>query len=113
MTEQPVETNVGAVKIADVVWLTREQCQLLLQDPNLPLQPAPPICVEIVSPSNTIQQMDEKRAAYLAIGAKEVWICEREGRMRFFDSAGELSQSRLVPQFPKQISIDRQFAEEM
>src|SRR5271165_7645076 len=53
LTEQPIETDIGAVKIADVVWLTREQCQQLLQDPNLPLQPAPPICVEIISPSNT------------------------------------------------------------
>jgi len=106
LTEQPIETDIGAVKIADVVWLTREQCQQLLQDPNLPLQPAPPICVEIISPSNSVQQMDEKRAAYFAIGAKEVWICERSGRMRFFEPAGELSHSRLVPQFPKQISIE-------
>jgi hypothetical protein len=49
--------------------------------------------------------MDEKRAASFAIGAKEVWICERSGRMRFFELAGELFHSRLVPQFPKQISI--------
>ena len=58
-TEQPVETANGAVKIVDVVWLTQEQCQLLLEKPNLPLQPAPPICVEIVSPSNTVVQMEE------------------------------------------------------
>ena len=112
LTEQPIETDIGAVKIADVVWLTREQCQQLLQDPNLPLQPAPPICVEIISPSNTVQQMDEKRSAYFAIGAREVWICERGGRMRFFDPTGEISQSRLAPQFPKEISIDQAFEEE-
>jgi Uma2 family endonuclease len=88
-TEQPIETAIGAVKIAGVVWLTREQCQLLLEEPNLPLQPAPPICVEIVSPSNTVVQMEEKRALYFATGAKEVWICEREGTVRFFDSRGK------------------------
>jgi Uma2 family endonuclease len=65
-------------------------CQLLFEDPNLPLQPAPPICVEIVSPSNTATQMEEKRALYFASGAKEVWVCERDGKMRFFDSAGKL-----------------------
>jgi Uma2 family endonuclease len=107
-TEQPVETTIGAVKIADVVWLTREQCQLLLEEPNLPLQPAPPICVEIVSPSNTVVQMEEKRALYFATGAKEVWICERDGKMRFFDSAGEMAHSRLVPQFPAEISIEEE-----
>jgi hypothetical protein len=35
LTEEPIETDIGAVKIADVVWLTREQCQQLLQYPNL------------------------------------------------------------------------------
>lgn len=111
-TEQPVETAIGAVKIADVVWLTREQCQLLLEDPNLPLNPAPPICVEIVSPSNTIAQMEEKRALYFASGAKEVWICERDGTVRFFDSSGEIAHSHLIPEFPTVISIQRSLAEE-
>lgn len=111
-TEQPVETAIGAVKIADVVWLTREQCQLLLEDPNLPLQPAPPICVEIVSPSNTIAQMEEKRALYFDTGAKEVWICERDGTMRFFNSSGEIAHSQLLTEFPKLISIQRTVPEE-
>jgi len=105
-TEQPVETAIGAVKIADVVWLTPEQRQALLEDPNLPLQPAPPICVEIISPSNTVRQMEEKRGLYFATGAKEVWICERKGKMRFFDSSGEMANSRLVPEFPTEISIE-------
>lgn len=82
-------------------WLTREQCELLLEDPNLPLQPAPPICVEIVSPSSTAVQMEEKRALYFATGAKEVWICEREGRLRFFDSRGEIARSHLVARIPE------------
>ena len=111
-TEQPIETSIGAVKIADVVWLTQEQCELLLEDPNLPLQPAPPICVEIVSPSNTAVQMEEKRALYFATGAKEVWICEREGTVRFFDSRGETAHSHLIAEFPKVISIRRAPAEE-
>ena len=105
-TEQPVEPSIGAVKIADVVWLTPEQRHALLEDPNLPLQPAPPICVEIISPSNTVLQMEEKRGLYFATGAKEVWICERSGKMRFFDSSGEIGHSRLVPEFPTGISIE-------
>jgi Uma2 family endonuclease len=111
-TEQPVETAIGAIKIADVVWLTREQCQLLIEDPNLPLNPAPPICVEILSPSNTIAQMEEKRALYFATGAKEVWLCERDGTVRFFDSSGEIAHSHLIQEFPKVISIQRALTEE-
>ena len=111
-TEQPVETSIGAVKIADVVWLTPEQRRALLEEPNLPLQPAPPICVEIISPSNTVRQMEEKRGLYFATGAKEVWICDRRGKMCFFDSSGEIARSGLVPEFPIEISIQEKPEEE-
>lgn len=56
--------------------------------------------------------MEEKRPLYFATGAKEVWICEREGMVRFFDPSGEIPHSRLVPEFPKVISIERALAEE-
>lgn len=55
---------------------------------------------------------EEKRALYLATGAKEVWICERDGTVRFFDSSGEIVHSHLIPEFPKVISIHRAVAEE-
>ena len=35
------------------------------------------------------------------------WIRERSGKMRFFDSSGEIAHSRLVPGFPTEISIGR------
>jgi Uma2 family endonuclease len=107
VTEQPIETANGAIKIADVVWLTQEQYQRLLAEPKLPLKPAPPICVEIISPSNTAAAPDEKRALYFATGASEVWLCERKGRLRFFDASGEIEKSRLVPAFPRQISLEK------
>jgi Uma2 family endonuclease len=52
-----------------------------------PVSPVPPIWVEIISPSNAVRQMEEKRGLYFATGAQEVWICERRGEMRFFDSS--------------------------
>jgi hypothetical protein len=56
--------------------------------------------------------MEEKRALYFATGAKEVWICERDGRVRFFDSSGEIAYSHLVPGFPNLISVQRALADE-
>jgi hypothetical protein len=41
-----------------------------------------------------------------------VWICERRGKMRFFDSSGEIAHSRLVPEFPIEISIQEEPEEE-
>ena len=34
----------------------------------------PDLCVEILSPTNTRAEMAEKKAAYLAAGAREVWL---------------------------------------
>lgn len=48
---------------------------------------APQICIEVVSPSNSVKELEEKKSAYLAAGAEEVWIiypqskrCEVYGR---------------------------------
>jgi hypothetical protein len=57
---------------------------------------APEICVEIMSPSNTWEEMRHKTSLYLAAGAKEVWVCDESGALHFFDGAGERSASALA-----------------
>lgn len=49
--------------------------------------------------------MTEKRALYFAAGAKEVWLCDENGEMRFFNAQQQLEQSQLVPAFPLIINI--------
>ena len=51
------------------------------------LTQAPELCIEVVSPTNSLKEMQEKTAAYLAAGAQEVWIiypqskrCEVHGK---------------------------------
>ena len=51
------------------------------------LTQAPELCIEVVSPTNSVKEMQEKTAAYLAAGALEVWIvypqskrCEVHGK---------------------------------
>ena len=66
---------------------------------------APEICVEVVSASNTGEEMEEKKSLYFARGAQEVWVCEN-GVMRFYRPDGPLEKSVLVPDFPKRIEID-------
>ena len=59
-----------------------------------PLMRAPEICVEVVSPSNSLKEMTEKRDAYLASGAQEVWLAYlKSKRCDFFGPAGRLFQS--------------------
>jgi Uma2 family endonuclease len=56
---------------------------------------APEICVQIMSPSNTWEEMRHKTLLYLAAGAREVWVCDESGALHFFDGTGERSASAL------------------
>jgi Uma2 family endonuclease len=49
--------------------------------------------------------MIEKRALYFEAGAKEVWLCDENGEMSFFNVQQQLEQSQLVPAFPLKINI--------
>jgi Uma2 family endonuclease len=100
--EQSILTSEG-VRIADVVWIAPSRVDELSRAPNQPLSPAPDICVEILSPSNTQAEIDQKRALYISAGAREMWICDRVGHIRFFAPRGELERSTLCPTFPSSI----------
>jgi hypothetical protein len=62
---------------------------------------APEICVEVMSPSNSWEEMRHKTLLYLAAGAREVWVCDQDGDLHFFDGSGEKQTSSLVPSIPK------------
>jgi Uma2 family endonuclease len=66
-----------------------------------PYPKAPPICVEIASPSNTSAEMEEKITLYLAKGAEEVWICDLDGQITVHSHEGALDASRLAPDAPR------------
>ena len=60
-----------------------------------PLTRAPEICIEVVSPSNSVKELSEKRDAYLAVGAVEVWIIfPQSKRCEFYGPQGRLPASR-------------------
>jgi Uma2 family endonuclease len=65
---------------------------------------APEICVEVMSFSNSWQEMREKMPLYFEAGALEVWIVDTDGRISFFAPGSEaLQQSRLIPEAPGSI----------
>ena len=79
-SECPVST-AGGVKAIDVAWLAPERPENISQ---LTLfERAPEICVEIVSPSNSRSEINEKRALYFDAGAAEVWVCALDGSISF------------------------------
>jgi Uma2 family endonuclease len=100
--ESAIATSDGE-KIADVAWCSPARWKQL--DGTLAAPVAPEICVEIRSPSNTDDEMAAKRALYVEAGAEEVWICDADGTMHFFDAEGEMTTSRRAPAFPARVEL--------
>lgn len=99
--EFAIETPKG-IKVPDVVWISEERCTTIPEDAEAsPV--VPDLVIEVLSPSNTRREMEDKRSLYIAGGAREVWTCDPEGRMTFYDANGEIPASALVPSFPASI----------
>jgi Uma2 family endonuclease len=104
--EAPIST-AGGVKVADAIWISRERLKRSRQGKLLAV--APEICIEVLSPSNTRAEIDEKMRLYFDAGADEVWICGLDGTLRFFlvsDCDQTASSSALCPEFPPRIDLD-------
>jgi Uma2 family endonuclease len=104
LPECPISTSEG-VKSADVAWMPGEAYDKVKDAPCLPT--APPICVEVLSPSNSRREMVHKKALYFEAGAVEVWFCDRKGRMTFFPTAEDAGSatSRFCPAFPARVEL--------
>ena len=105
MVECAVRTRKGT-KVADVAWASMEVIEKIKDETDASI--APEVCVEVVSMSNTRKEMKDKRQLYFEKGASEVWICNEYGELRFFDDSGEIEQSKMFSDFPKQIVIGKQ-----
>ncbi len=101
-TECPLSTSDG-VKAVDVVWLSDFRESSALKG-NVLIQ-SPEICVEVLSPTNTTAEMEEKKSLYFDAGADEVWFCEENGTMRFHSLSGPIQTSQLCPDFPPSIDL--------
>lgn len=102
ITECSVETNEGT-KVADVAWASTQFIQA--NKDATPFIEAPEICVEIISPSNTVAEMDEKKELYFARGCKEFWLCDFEGTMTFYKNTGKLERSLIFDGFPDKVEM--------
>ena len=100
MPECAIDTSDG-VKVADVVWCSDTRFAQIEDEVSPSI--APEICVEVKSSGNTLDEMEFKKNLYLEAKAIEVWLCSEQGQMKFYNEQGELEQSLLIPEFPKQI----------
>ena len=90
VTSASVLTEIG-VRVPDIVWASRKF--IAMHGLATPFPRAPEICVEVLSPSNTEDEIQEKTRAYLAAGAQEVWTVAEDGAVRFFGADGPRARS--------------------
>jgi len=100
LPECPISTIAG-VRAADVGWYSEARFGKVEGQDAFEI--APEICVEVFSPSNTNSEMQIKRQLYFDAGADEVWICELDGSMSYYQSSHPntvRAQSVRCPAFP-------------
>jgi Uma2 family endonuclease len=104
LTECPISTADG-VRAADVAWASPASMQALGRQSCF--AQAPEICVEVVSPGNSVPEIEEKTALYFDAGAQEVWICSKSGAISFYKAtdAPPVRNSQICPRFPKRVEL--------
>lgn len=101
-SELGIYTSDG-VKAPDVTLASPEYHARHLKDTGY-VSEAPEICVEVMSPSNSWQEMLDKMPLYFEVGALEVWIVDVDGKISFFADGNEkIQNSRLIPEAPQYI----------
>jgi Uma2 family endonuclease len=87
------------MRMPDVIWASAEFMATHGAEEQFTV--GPDLCVEVLSPRNTRPEMAEKIAAYLAAGAREVWLVDEDGVAEIYTSAGRLSASTLGFELPR------------
>jgi len=88
--ECSIQTPKGT-KVADVAWAS--DAFIAKHGDVTPYEVAPEICVEVTSPSNSMGEMQEKIELYLHQGATEVWLCDLQGNISYYDKSGQIENS--------------------
>ncbi len=88
-----IQTPDG-VKVADVAWASDEF--IAEHDFETPYSTAPEICDEVISPSNSNPEMQEKIKLYLDKDAREVWLVDQQGKITYFSNEGQIEASKEI-----------------
>jgi Uma2 family endonuclease len=92
VAEISVMTDRG-IRVPDVVWMPREKWARVKGTTPLPF--APDLCVEVLSPGNTAEEIAMKTGAYLRGGASEVVVVGLSGQVQYYGPDGPRNISAL------------------
>jgi len=102
-SELAILTSAG-VRVPDVCWC-RDAADFLELRGKVAALKAPEICIEIMSASNSLAEMEEKRELYFKAGCREFILVDLKCFVTFFAPDGQLAESALVPGFPAKIEF--------
>lgn len=108
-----VETDPDSLVGADAAFISNERLATVERfDKFFPF--APDLAVEVLSPSNTVQEIDEKVALYFAAGSRLVWVFNPKRRtvavyrspfdVRILGEADTLDGGDVLPGFTLDLS---------
>jgi Uma2 family endonuclease len=92
VAEISVMTDRG-IRVPDVVWMPQQRWDQVKGKTPLPF--VPDVCVEVLSPGNTREEIAMKAGAYGRGGAKEVIVVGLKGEIEFFGAEGKRAASAL------------------
>ena len=81
------------VRVPDVVWMPSDRWAACKG--QSPLEVVPDVCVEVLSPGNTREEIEKKIGAYLRGGAREVFVVGLKGEIEIFGPQGKRDASAL------------------
>lgn len=97
-----VSTDLG-ITVADLAWASDDF--MAKHGLHTPFMAAPELCVEIASPSNSREELENKMSAYRAAGAREAWIVlPQSRRIEVYTAAGRTDRTTFA------IDLDGLFA---
>lgn len=109
LSEQAFHLFGNTVRIPDISFVGEGRFQELEKIP----QGAPDLAIEVISPTNTLREMERKVSDYFAAGSKRVWLVYPEEREVYIHGISgvtrrvqedSLDDSELLPGFSVQVS---------
>jgi len=90
VSEQPFQVSKRTVRVPDVAFV--QAGRELASD--RPIEGAPDLAVEVVSPSNTPREIEQRISDYFAAGCKRVWVFHLEHQEVYFHGLAGVSRRR-------------------
>ncbi|HEV2500968.1 MAG TPA: Uma2 family endonuclease [Terriglobia bacterium] len=89
VSEQAFVLSQRTVRIPDIAFVRKGRLEDLHRLP----EGAPDLAIEVISPSNTLREMDQKVSDYFAAGCKRVWVIyPEEHEVYVYGSAGVVTR---------------------